>query len=120
MQKNSLKKILVVDDDPSQRILLRKILSKNYIVTEASNGEGAVDLARSEKTALVLMDIIMPKVDGYDACYRIKRDPLNAEIPVVMLRGLNNEFNVRLAERIGATGYLTKSLNPLELLDRIG
>ena len=120
MQKNSPPKILVVDDEPSDRILLRKILGKNYVVTEASNGEEAVDLARSEKPALILMDIIMPKVDGYNACYRIKTDPLTAEIPVVMLTGLNHELNVRLAEKMGATGYLTKSLNPLELLDRIG
>ncbi len=120
MQKNSLQKILVVDDEPSDRILLRKILSKNYIITEASNGEEAVDSARCEKPALILMDIIMPKVDGYNACYRIKRDPLTAEIPVVMLTGLNHELNVRLAEKMGATGYLTKSLSPLELLDRIG
>lgn len=71
MQKDGLKKILVVDDEPSDRILLRKILSKNYIITEASNGEEAVDLARSEKPVLILMDIMMPKIDGYNACYRI-------------------------------------------------
>ena len=94
-------------------------MNKSYIIIEASNGEEAVDLARSEKPALVLMDIMMPKVDGYTACFRIKRDPLTTEIPVVMLSGLNHELNVRLAEKMGATGYLTKSLNPLELLDRI-
>ena len=120
MKKDSPKKILVVDDEPSDRILLRKILRKSYIVTEASNGEEAVDLARSEKPDLVLMDIMMPKVDGYNACYRIKRDPLTAEIPVIMITGLEHELNVRLAEKVGATGYLTKSLNQLELLDRIG
>ena len=120
MQKSSPQEILVVDDELSDRILLRKILSKNYIITEASNGEEVVDSARCEKPALILMDIMMPKLDGYNACYRIKRDPLTAEIPVVMLTGLDHELNVRLAEKMGATGYLTKSLSPLELLDRIG
>ena len=119
MQKKVPKKILVVDDDPADRILLKKLLSKNYIIAEASNGEEAVDLARSEKPALILMDIMMPKVDGYNACCSIKRDPLTAEIPVVMLTGLNHELNVRLAKKMGATGYLTKSSNPLELLGRI-
>jgi putative two-component system response regulator len=119
MQKNSAPKILVVDDEPSDRILLRKILSKKYIVTEASNGEEAMDIACSEKPDLILMDVMMPKVDGYTACYMIKRDPLTAEIPVAMVSGIDHKLNVRLAEKMGATGYLTKSLSPLELLDRI-
>ena len=119
MRKKKLLKILVVDDEPSDRILLKKLLREHYIVTEASNGEEAVTLARNEKPALILMDIMMPKVDGYHACYSIKNDPLTAEIPVIMLTGLDHELNIRLAEKMGATGYLTKSLNPLSLLEEI-
>ena len=119
MRKNNPKKILVVDDDPTDRILLRKILSKSYIIAEASNGEEAVKLTRSSKPDLVLMDIMMPTMDGYNACFMIKRDPLTAEIPVVMLTGLNCNLNVHLAERLGATGYLSKSFNPQRLLDSI-
>ncbi len=119
MRKNNLKKILVVDDDPVDRILLRKVLSKSYIIAEASSGEEAVNLTRSDKPDLVLMDVMMPTIDGYNACFMIKRDPLTAEIPVVMLTGLKCELNVRLAERVGATGYLTKPFNPQDLLDII-
>ena len=120
MQKTSSKSILVVDDDLGDRSLLRKILDKSYIVIEASNGEEAVVLARSEKPALILMDIMMPKIDGYIACSIIKRDPCTSEIPVVMLTGLKSELNIRLADEIGAAGYLTKPFNKQELLDRIG
>jgi len=120
MTKTDPKRILVVDDDPVDRILLRKILGKNYIVTEASNATEALDLARSEKPALVLMDIMMPEIDGYSACCMIKRDPLTAEIPVVMLTSLKGELNVRLADEMGASGYLTKPFNQRELLDTIG
>ena len=120
MQKTDPKRILVVDDDLGDRILLRKILEKNYIVIEASNGEQAVVLARGEKPALILMDVMMPKIDGYTACSIIKKDPFTAEIPVVMLTGLNKELNIRLADEIGASGYLTKPFNKQELLDRIG
>lgn len=120
MTKTDPNRILVVDDDPVDRILLRKILSKNYIVTEASNGKEALDLARSEKPALILMDIMMPEIDGYSACCMIKRDPLTAEIPVVMLTGLKSELNIRFADEMGASGYLTKPFNQQELLDRIG
>lgn len=120
MTKTDPNRILVVDDDPVERILLRKILSKNYIVTEASNGKEALDLARSEKPALILMDIMMPEIDGYSACCMIRRDPLTTEIPVVMLTGLKSELNVRLADEMGASGYLTKPFNQQELLDIIG
>ena len=120
MKKTNVKRILVVDDELEDRTLLRKILSKKYIVIEASNGEEALDLARSEKPALILMDVMMPNIDGYCACYMIKRDPLTAEIPVVMLTGLKSELNIRLADEIGAAGYLTKPVYPQELLDRIG
>ena len=120
MQKSGLKKILVVDDDSSDRILLRKILSKNYTVTEATNGEEAVNLARTEKPALILMDIMMPNIDGYTACGMIKKDPLIAKIPVVMLTGLQSEMNISLADAMGAAGYLTKPVHQQELLDTIG
>ena len=77
-------------------------------------------MAHSEKPDLVLMDIMMPNVDGYTACHMIKKDPLTANIPVVMLTGLNYDLNVRFAEGFGANGYLTKPFNPQELLDKIG
>jgi putative two-component system response regulator len=120
MKKTDPKRILVVDDDPVDRIFMRKILSKNYIVTEASNGEEAMDLARSEKPALILMDIMMPKIDGYSACHMIKSNPLTAEIPILILTGLKYELNIKLAHEMGAAGYLTKPINQQELLNRIG
>ena len=120
MQETDLKKILVVDDDPADRKLLREILSKKYTVIEASNGEEALVLARSENPDLVLMDIMMPKIDGYTACSIIKKDPFTAEIPVVMLSGLKDELNVKLADKAGAAGYITKPVYPQQLLDNIG
>ena len=120
MKRNDPIKILLVDDDPVDRALVIKILGKNYIITEASNGKEALDLARSEKPALILMDIMMPEIDGYSACCMIKRDLLTAEIPVVMLTGLKNPLNIRLADEVGASGYLNKPVNQQELLDKIG
>ena len=120
MHRKRLKKILVVDDDPADRTLLRKILGKSYIVIEADGGEEAIDLACREEPDLVLLDIMMPGVDGYSACHRIKRDPRTAGIPVVMLTGLNHQLNMRLAEELKADGYLNKPVGPQELSDRIG
>ena len=120
MTESDLHRILIVDDDPADRILIKKILNKDYIITEASNGKEALDLVHSEKPALILMDIMMSEIDGYSAYLMIKRDPLTAEIPVVMLTGLKSELNVRLADEMGASGYLTKPFDQQELLDRIG
>jgi CheY-like chemotaxis protein len=120
MVKSVAYKILLVDDDPADRVLVSKILSKKYAVIEASNGKEALDLAYTEIPNLILMDIMMPEMDGYTALSIIKRDPLIAEIPVVMLTDLKSELNARLAEEWGANGYLIKSFSQQELLDRIG
>ena len=120
MEKTDQKRVLVVDDDPGERIFLRKILGKNYIVIEASNGEVALDLARSYNPALILMDIMMPNIDGYTACGMIKRDPLTSDIPVIMHTGVGYELNIQLANEVGATGYFTKPINRQELIDKIG
>jgi two-component system alkaline phosphatase synthesis response regulator PhoP len=85
---------------------------------EASNGEEAVNIARNEQPDLVLMDILMPKLDGYAACYAIKNNELTKDIPVVMLTGVGHEINRQLSQEMGATAYITKPFNPEDLLDK--
>ncbi len=113
------KKILIVDDEPSVRHVLHKILSKNYIVLEAADGEEAVNMARNEKPDLVLMDIMMPKMDGYTSCYVIKTDPVTKIIPVVMLTAVGHELNAKLGQELGADGYITKPFRSQDLLDSV-
>ncbi len=113
------KKILIVDDEPSVRQVLRKTLSKNYIVIEAEDGEEAVNMARNEKPNLVLMDLMMPKMDGYTSCHVIKTDPVTKAIPVVMLTAVDHELNVKLSRELGADGYITKPFRSQELLDSV-
>ena len=118
-ESNSRKTILVVDDEPNVRSLLRKSLSKNYVVLEASNGETAIDMALREKPDLILMDIMMPKIDGYTACYRIKEAPATKGIPVIMLTALGYQLNTKLGKEMGANGYMTKPFTSQALLDTI-
>lgn len=113
------KKILIADDEPNIRLLVSSMLSKDYIVIEASDGEEALALARKQKPDLVLMDIMMPKIDGYAACSILKADPVTKAIPVVMLTGLDYTLNVKLGQKIGADGYITKPFSQQELLDMI-
>ena len=115
---NNKRKVVVADDELYIRLLVKDILEPEFIVLEASNGEEAVRLTRIQQPDLVLMDILMPKLDGYTACYAIKTDELTKEIPVVMLTGVGHELNRQLSQEMGATGYITKPFNPTDLLGK--
>lgn len=111
--------ILIVDDEENVRRLLRSMLGNKYIVLEAKDGEVAIDIARSQKPDFILMDIMMPNIDGYTACYIIKQDPATKTIPVVMLTAVGQELNKKLAQEMGADGYITKPFGFLELLNTV-
>jgi len=115
---NGKQKILVADDELYIRLLVKDILEPEFTVVEASNGEEAVSVARAEQPDLVLMDILMPKLDGYTACYAIKNSEQTKNIPVVMLTGVGHELNRQLSQEMGATAYITKPFNPEDLLDK--
>ncbi len=113
-------RILVVDDEQPIRSLVNRILSDKFVVLEASDGEEAVAIARHHKPGLILMDIMMPNMDGYNACSLIKTDQTTKRIPVVMLTGLGYELNKKLAGEVGADGYLTKPFTTSGLLETVG
>jgi len=110
----------MADDEPTMRLLVRKMLDKDYIVLEATNGEEAVDIAKGQKPDIILMDIMMPKMDGYTACSGIKADPATRMIPVVMLTAVGHELNKKLAMEMGAEGYITKPFSSQEILGTVG
>ncbi len=112
------KVILIVEDDPNSRMLARDLLQRfGYAIIEATDGKQGVELAKARKPDLILMDIMMPGMDGYTACYAIRTDEATREIPVVMLTGLGQELNMKLAKAMGASGYVTKPFNLQDLLE---
>jgi CheY-like chemotaxis protein len=113
------KRILVADDEPGIRLTLGRLLDRNYVVLEATNGEEAVEIAKGQKPDLILMDLIMPKVDGYAACAQIKADPATRGIPVVVLTAIGHELNKKFATEMGAQAYITKPFNIQGLMDVI-
>ena len=113
------KKVVIADDELYIRQLVNSALSKDYAVLEASDGEEAIDVTRTEKPDLILMDVLMPNLDGYTACYEIKKDQATRAIPVVMLTGIGHELNKKLAQELGADGYITKPFNLQDLLDTV-
>ncbi len=118
MNEKIMKKILVTDDEPYIRLLVKRALGRDYIVLEASNGEEAVNIARTEKPDLILMDILMPKLDGFAACREIRKDPATRAIPVVLLTG-SIGLNGEVVEGAGADGYIFKPFDVQGLRDKV-
>jgi CheY-like chemotaxis protein len=115
----SKRKILIVDDEPNVRRLLHTLLKKKFTVVEAEDGKRAVEIAGTEKPDLILMDIMMPKMDGYTSCYALKQEPATRSIPIIMLTAIDLKLNLQLSQEIGAAGYITKPFNSKDLLNNI-
>ena len=112
-------KILIADDEPGIRLTVSRMLENEYIVLEAADGEEVIDVATAQKPALILMDLMMPKLDGYAACLRIKSNQITKGIPVVILTVVGHELNRRFAEEMGADGYVTKPFSRESLLEEV-
>ena len=105
-------RILVVDDDRSNRLLLvNTFLRENYEMEEAANGAEAIEICQQRMPDLILMDALMPEMDGFDACKTIRQLPLGADIPVLMITGLEDEGSIIKAFSSGTTDYISKSIN---------
>ena len=113
------KKILLVDDSCTARLVNRMIFSQksNYVLLSASDGKEAVDTAKREKPDLILMDIVMPRMTGLEACRVLKKDSETSSIPVILLTTRGEEQYVQEGYACGCSDYLTKPVNDTELID---
>lgn len=113
-------KILVVDDEVNiTQILEFSIGAEGFDVITAQNGEEAIEKARREQPDLIILDIMMPKIDGYEACRILKANPLTKHIPVVLLTAKGREVDKRLGYEVGATDYIVKPFSPNKLIEKI-
>ena len=111
------KRILVVEDQEDLRGILRDLLtSSGYEMLEAADGQAGVDKAKAEKPDLILMDIQMPVMDGYDATRRIKADPDLKPIPIVAVSSFAMKGDEEKARASGCDHYVTKPYSPMQLL----
>ena len=111
------KKILVADDEPAFVGLVDQVLTqKGYDVLKASSGQEGLRLLFADKPDLVLLDVVMAKMDGWQTCQHI-RDV--SDIPIIMLTAIDLKLNLQLSKEIGADGYITKPFNSRDLLDNI-
>ncbi|MFC5302210.1 response regulator transcription factor [Azospira restricta] len=115
-----VKKILVVDDSPTERHFLVELLSKNgYQVVTAESGEEGISKAKAELPDLVIMDVVMPGLNGYQATRTLTRDDDTKNIPVFVCTTKSQETDKIWGLRQGAQDYLVKPVNPEELLAKI-
>lgn len=105
-------KILIVDDTPENLTVLQGLLKNDYKLFAAKNGEKALALAHAKLPSLVLLDIMMPGMDGYEVCKRLKADPATRDIPVVFLTAMANEEDEAKGLALGAVDYVTKPFSP--------
>ncbi|MCE1240041.1 MAG: response regulator [Azonexaceae bacterium] len=115
-----VKNILVVDDSPTERFFAVDLLTKaGYQVSTAENGEEGIAKAKVEKPDLILMDVVMPGLNGYQATRTLTRDEATKHIPVIVCTTKGQETDKIWGLRQGAVDYLVKPLNPTDLLARI-
>ena len=114
-------KILIVDDEVHIRMLLEQTLEEleedfGIEILSAQNGEEGLALIKSQQPNVVFLDIMMPKLNGYEVCQRVKEDPLITDIGIVLLTAKGQEVDRRQGLELGASRYMTKPFDPDEVL----
>jgi twitching motility two-component system response regulator PilH len=116
----AIKNVMVVDDSPTEVHLLREMLSKNgFSVSVVTSGEEAITRAAAEKPDLILMDVVMPGMSGFEATRAITRNPESANIPVIICTTKGQETDKAWGLRQGAKDYIVKPVTEKLLMDKI-
>jgi DNA-binding response OmpR family regulator len=112
-------KVLVIEDNADTRRFLQVMLSREFEVALAEDGTAGIALAKSFQPEIIVLDVVMPKLNGYDTCKRLKDDSTTKDIPVIFLSGKNTTTEITYGLSMGADDYLPKPFDHKELLARI-
>ena len=117
-----MKQILIADDEPHIRLLLQQALEEledhGVLILTVGNGLDALDTIREKKPDIVYLDVMMPGLNGFDVCKKVKDDPELASVHIVMLTAKGQEVDKQKGQEVGADVYMTKPFNPDELVAR--
>jgi DNA-binding response OmpR family regulator len=114
------RKILVVEDNPDQLDLIRLVLEKaGFAIGTAANGTDALIKTRSISPDLIVLDLMLPGLNGFDICETLRKDPLTASVPIIMLTGLCSQFGRLAGLESGANEFLTKPFKVEELVSKV-
>lgn len=112
--------IHLVEDDPDQRRLVERILTaRGYTVVLSPDGERGLETARSSPPDLVILDVVLPAMNGYQVCRALRQDPATAHVPVLMLTAKDEPADEYWAGQAGATVFLSKPVEPSDLIDAV-
>ena len=113
-------RVLIADDNEQNRELLDAYLAdEGYTVLFANDGQEAMDVVDAQQVDLILLDIMMPRMSGYEVCEQLKSDVEKRDIPVLMVTALNEQGDIEKAVKAGCDDFLTKPVNQLELKTRV-
>lgn len=115
------KKILIIEDDKFLRELIsQKLLKEGYDIAEAIDGEKGITAVKTEKPDLVLLDLILPEVDGFGVLEKVKEDAATSQIPIIILSNLGQKDDIEKGLKLGAIDYLIKAhFTPNEIVEKI-
>ncbi|MEA2489834.1 MAG: hypothetical protein QOH21_1626 [Acidobacteriota bacterium] len=114
------KKILLVDDSATTLMMEQMVLrGQAYQIVTAKNGREAVAAAAAERPDLILLDVVMPEMNGFEACRNIRRDAVSRNVPIIMVTTKGEEHNVETGFQSGCSDYITKPINGAELLTKV-
>ena len=119
MGEESKGRILIVDDELLNLKILSNILSADYELSVATNGEQALEVAGRNPPDLILLDVVMPVMHGFDVCKALKKDPQLTHIPVIFVTSMDDESNEAAGLDAGACDYITKPVNPAIVMARV-
>ena len=117
---NASKKVIVIEDEPDiQEIIVHNLLRDGYQVEATPNGERGLELVRRLDPDLVLLDLMLPGLDGVEVCRRMKADPRTRAVSIIMVTARGEESDVVLGLGLGADDYVSKPFSPRELMERV-
>jgi putative two-component system response regulator len=105
-------RLLIVDDEPANIHILSNILSEDYEIRAANNGERAIEAALSQSPDLILLDMLMPDLDGLTVCRMLKEEERTRDIPVIFVTSMSDPVNEELGLQSGAVDYISKPVSP--------
>ena len=113
-------KILIVDDEPSIIVPVQFLMEQNgYDVMVAFSGEEAMEIIAEKKVDLILLDIMLPVIDGFEVCQRVRENPQWNKIKIILLTALGSDANVEKGLALGADAYITKPFSNIEIVDKV-
>ena len=114
-------KVLVAEDDPDIQVILKMVLTRlgKCDVAITYQGDQVVPMAKSNRPGLILLDVMLPEMSGFDICKALKADPETASIPIIFLTARSMPSEIQEAMKLGALGYLAKPFDPMALVGQI-